>query len=196
MAPVGDKKRKRASEAKFEIVSKKEQESSAPVPHKPEHDQDQEDFEVPVKKSKTVANTTTSDAFSSAVNALLDTHLKAHDRSTPILARSKHISKNLESEKLLQKAKRSILHEKKLRLTMNHQTNVLAEGNESLLKEKKLKKIAQRGTIKLFNAIAKAQTVGQDPSAVSVRGVKAKKDIINELSKDVFLDMVQQEASK
>lgn len=186
--------RKRKREAQFEIVSKTEKPATVEKTVNFE-DNDNDESISKLKKSKQTpaGGQTTSDAFSSAVNALLDTHLKAHDRSTPILARSKHISKNLESEKLVQKAKRSILHEKKVRLVSNHKTDILEPGNvnESITLERKLKKIAQRGTIKLFNAIAQTQTVSIDPS---LSGPKGRSNLINDLSKDKFLDMVQQQA--
>lgn len=183
--------RKRKRDAQFEIVTKEEQ--GPAIVKKSEAEVDLDDDSIPTLKKTKQTNTTTSDAFSSAVNALLDTHLKAHDRSTPILARSKHISKNLESEKLLQKAKRSILHEKKQRLVSNHKTDILEIGNanESISFERKLKKIAQRGTIKLFNAIAQTQTISIDNGS---SGPKGRSNLINELSKDKFLDMVQEQA--
>lgn len=186
--------RKRKREENFEVVSAKATEESHAKTVEKTVDEDNDDDISKIKRTKQTSNqATTSEAFSSAVNALLDTHLKAHDRSTPILARSKQISKNLESEKLLAKAKRSILHEKKQRLVANHKTDVLEVGNasESLAHERKLKKIAQKGAIKLFNAISKTQTVTVDPTT---SGPKGRTQLLNDLSKDKFLDMVQQQA--
>ena len=105
-----------------------------------------------------------SESFSKAMNALLDTHLKAHDRVDPIFARSKGQIKKFEDEKLEQKAKKLLLAKKRAKMNTGRRMNLIpdsAEGEtaqEVLQREKSLKKVARRGVVKLFNAILAAQT--------------------------------------
>ncbi|GMM29593.1 Rrp15 protein [Martiniozyma asiatica (nom. inval.)] len=163
---------------------------------------DENDIPIPKKQSK--KSTTSSDAFSSAMNALLGTHLKAHDRSAPILARSKQIGKKIESDKLEQKAKRVLLAQKRAKLTSSHKSNLLPTNDEDarsvLEHERKLKKVAQKGVIKLFNAImmTQAQTTQElgNIQSSGVLGNTKKKELVNEISKDKFLDLVQQAGKK
>lgn len=159
-------------------------------------DDDDDDIPVPQKKQK-VSKKEEIEKFSNAMNALLDTHLKAYDRKDPILARSKKELKTFENEKLEEKAKRMLLAEKKKRLTANRVKDLLptddSKAREVLEKEKKLKKIAQKGVIKLFNAILMTQTATeQDISKESGIGSNKKKELVNEISKEKFLSLVQQ----
>lgn len=159
-------------------------------------DDDDDDIPVPQKKQK-VSKKEETEKFSNAMNALLDTHLKAYDRKDPILARSKKELKTFENEKLEEKAKRMLLAEKKKRLTANRVKDLLptddGKAREVLEKEKKLKKIAQKGVIKLFNAILMTQTATeQDISRESGIGSNKRKELVNEISKEKFLSLVQQ----
>lgn len=162
-----------------------------------DEDEDDDDIPVPQKKQK-VSKKQETEQFSNAINALLDTHLKAYDRKDPILARSKKELKTFENDKLEEKAKKLLLAEKKKRLTANRVKDLLptddSTARQVLEKEKKLKKIAQKGVIKLFNAILMTQTeTEQDISKESgLIGNAKKKELVNEISKEKFLSLVQQ----
>ncbi|AWU75863.1 uncharacterized protein C5L36_0B10990 [Pichia kudriavzevii] len=145
------------------------------------------------KKSKTEE----TDNFANAMNALLDTRLKAYDRKDPILVRSKKELKKFDDEKLEQKAKRLLLNEKKKKLTANRNKELLPTDDRTarqvLDHEKKLKKTAQRGVIKLFNAILMTQSSTENDinREKGILGQSKKKELVNEISKEKFLDLVQ-----
>ncbi|QPG75120.1 hypothetical protein FOA43_002463 [Brettanomyces nanus] len=141
------------------------------------------------------------------MNALLDTHLKAHDRKDPILAKSKGQFKKLESDKLEVKAKKLLLAKKKKLLNKNRKKDLIPSGEdgeaakEALTKERKLRKVAQRGVIKLFNAILVSQTQSEATSRAlnNSRGYVSsskKQEAVAEVSKERFLDMVQAAGKK
>ncbi|KAK7205318.1 Rrp15p-domain-containing protein [Myxozyma melibiosi] len=107
-------------------------------------------------------------AFSTAMTAILGSHLKAHDRSDPVLVRSKKAAKEIEDAKLEAKAKRALRMEKKGLLDKERVKDVISglrEGEatdpdavqKNTEREKKLKKTAKRGVVKLFNTVIEAQ---------------------------------------
>lgn len=140
-----------------------------------------------------------TESFSNAMDALLNSHLKAHDRSDPILVRQKKkIIKKLNDEKLDAKAKRLLKMERKELMEKGRQKDLLpqSEVNARLIleHEKKLKKTAQRGVIKLFNAILNTQIQTDQ----LIDGIEEKRDykndkknVASEISKETFLDMVK-----
>lgn len=166
-----------------------------------EAEEDDDDIPAVQKKQKTSAKKE-AEAFSNAMNALLDTRLKAYDRRDPILARSKKELKKFEDVKLEQKAKRLLLAEKKKKLTANRNKDLLpkndATARQVLQHEKQLKKTAQRGVIKLFNAILMTQTSTESDMSheTGLVGQSKKKELVNEISKEKFLDLVQQVGKK
>lgn len=174
-----------------------EDESNDSESEEEEEENDDDDIPVLHKKHKKSKNEDT-EKFSSAMNALLDTHLKAYDRKDPILIRSKKELKKFDDDKLEQKAKRLLLNEKKKKLTANRVKDLLPKDDLNARKilqhEKILKKTAQRGVIKLFNAILMTQTNTQSDlnNETGYLGVNKKKELINEISKEKFLDLVQQ----
>lgn len=158
-------------------------------------DSGSDDIPKPLKKAK-VSKKEESEKFANAMNALLDTRLKAYDRKDPILARSKRELKKFEDDKLEQKAKRLLLAEKKKKLTANRVKDLLPTdetiARQVLQHERQLKKTAQRGVIKLFNAILMTQTSTEaDMNNESGLGQTKKKELVNELSKEKFLSLVQ-----
>ncbi|GME87816.1 hypothetical protein B5S28_g2155 [[Candida] boidinii] len=172
-----------------------EDSSAAEVSSDEEEDDEDADENLPRLKKRKVNDSADSESFSKAVNALLGTRLKAYDRKDPILARSKKQLKAAESEKLELKAKRLILAEKKQRLTASRNKNLLptddANARVIIEQEKKYKKIAQRGVIKLFNAILMTQTETTNASKEKIIGETKKTELMTELSKEKFLDLIQ-----
>ncbi|SCU94869.1 LAME_0F09692g1_1 [Lachancea meyersii CBS 8951] len=167
--------------------------------------EDDEDDDFPrKKKAKLSKHNDGSSGFSTAINAILGSHLKAHDRKDPIMARKKNASKKLESDKLEAKAKRAMLAEKKKLLnksrtkdiipTISAETDSGAEIREVLEKERRLRKIAQKGVVKLFNAILSTQVKTERDGAEKLSDIKnrtEKKDMLTDLSKEKFLDLVK-----
>ncbi|OUM54951.1 hypothetical protein BVG19_g4411 [[Candida] boidinii] len=172
-----------------------EDSSAVEVSSEEEGEDEDADENLPRLKKRKVNDSADSESFSKAVNALLGTRLKAYDRKVPILARSKKQLKAAESEKLELKAKRLILAEKKQRLTASRNKNLLptddANARVIIEQEKKYKKIAQRGVIKLFNAILMTQTETTNASKEKVIGETKKTELMTELSKEKFLDLIQ-----
>ena len=164
-----------------------------------ESDSDNDDIPQPLKKPK-LSIKKESENFSNAMNALLDTHLKAYDRKDPILVRSKKDLKKFDDDKLEQKAKRILLNEKKKKLTANRIKNLLptneSNARQVLQHEKNLRKTAQRGVIKLFNAILMTQTNTQFDinNENGLIGNQKKKQLLNEISKENFLSLVKNSA--
>lgn len=78
--------------------------------------------------------------------------------------------------------------------------NVTAEAESGteirdvLEKERRLRKIAQKGVVKLFNAILSTQVKTERDGAERLADVKnraEKKELLAELSKEKFLDLVK-----
>ncbi|CAI5759017.1 unnamed protein product [Candida verbasci] len=141
-----------------------------------------------------------SESFANAFNSIINSKLKAYDRKDPILARNKVTLKKLESEKLENKAKRALLAEKKQLQDKYRIKQLLPVASSSenpneirqiLEKEKNLKKIAQKGVVKLFNAVLSTQ-IKTSASVGDVKlGSKSKEELLTEVSKDKFLDLIQ-----
>ncbi|CAI4853096.1 BBM_1a_G0056210.mRNA.1.CDS.1 [Saccharomyces cerevisiae] len=164
----------------------------------------EEDDDFPrKKKSKNSKHDDGSTGFSAAVNAILSSHLKAYDRKDPIMARNKKVLKQSESEKLEYKAKKALLAEKKKLLGKARKTDIIpiASGEDRsenirkvLEKETALRKIAQKGAVKLFNAILATQVKTEKEVSENLSGIKnkeEKKELITEVSKEKFLDLVK-----
>ncbi|KAH9200246.1 Rrp15p-domain-containing protein [Zygosaccharomyces rouxii] len=145
-----------------------------------------------------------SAGFSSAMSAILSSHLKAYDRDDPIMARNKKILKKSDSDKLERQAKRALLVEKKKKLNKVRRKDVIPkvtddsgektgeEIRDVLEKEARLKKIARKGAVKLFNAILSTQVnTERDSKTVTGFGQQEKKQRLVDLSKEKFLDMVK-----
>lgn len=132
------------------------------------------------------------EAFGRAFNAILSSKVKAHDRDNPILIRNKNKVKSLESSKLESKAKRAITADKKALEQKDRVKNILEprDGKDTaqlLEHERKLKKIAQRGVVRLFNAVLASQNVkGSEGVAIT-----KKEEHMTEMSKEKFLDLIR-----
>ncbi|KAM9920567.1 hypothetical protein OXX59_007125 [Metschnikowia pulcherrima] len=155
---------------------------------------DDESFPLKKKKKNTDDGRGT---FANAFNAIIGSKLKAHDRNDPILVRNKSTLKKLESDKLDAKAKRVMLSEKREMQDKLRVTNLLPAAHdtenarEMIEKEKRLKKVAQKGVVKLFNAVLATQVrTNQDLDQENV-GSSKKQELLNELTKSKFLDLVK-----
>ncbi|KAK9466062.1 Rrp15p-domain-containing protein [Lipomyces arxii] len=111
---------------------------------------------------------TDPEAFSSAMTAILTSHLKAHDRADPVLVRSKKTAKEIDDAKLEAKARRELRKDKLKMLDKERIRDVITgvrDGEtpdadavqKNTAHEKLLKKTAKRGVVKLFNTVIEAQ---------------------------------------
>ncbi|CCH60326.1 hypothetical protein TBLA_0C05300 [Henningerozyma blattae CBS 6284] len=170
-----------------------------------EEQQESEGDDFPRKKKpKMNKHSDGSIDFSSAVGAILGSHLKAYDRKDPIMARNKKVLQQNEADKLEWKARKAIVAEKKKMLSKSRKKDIIPiasdenqtgeEVRKLLEKEAKLRKVAQKGAVKLFNAILSTQVKTDKEVSTSlgdIRNAKERKQLITEISKEKFLDLVK-----
>lgn len=159
-------------------------------------DSDSSDSTLPKLKKK--KNTDDGlESFANAVLAIVGSRLKAYDRKDPIFARNKVSIQKLESDKLEAKAKRALACEKKQDSDKFRITNLLPmAGDEDqvrkvLEKERGMKKVAQKGVVRLFNAVLSTQVRTFEAISKEKVGYNKKEELMNEISKEKFLDLVQ-----
>lgn len=148
-------------------------------------------------------------AFASSLTKILSTKLSATKRADPVLSRSvaaQKASKDAIDSALEAKARRHIRAEKKAAFEKGRVKDVLVatkspvtgetEGStaEILETERRLKKVAQRGVVKLFNAVRAAQVKAagaeREMRRGGVVGAARKGERITEMSKKGFLDLI------
>jgi fusion and transport protein UGO1 len=143
------------------------------------------------------------EAFATSISKILNTKLTSTKRSEPILSRSKsaqEANKTLADQKLTHKANKQILAEKKAVQEKGRVKDVLGLNDPSVstaattAKEKDLRRTAQKGVIKLFNAVRAAQVKGEQAEREArekgVVGMGKREEQVKELSKQGFLDMI------
>ena len=119
----------------------------------------------------------------------------------PLLVRSKEamqLSNAKSNENLECNAKAKLRAEKNEELERGRVKDVLGlsagVSGEVAEEEKKLRKIAQRGVIKLFNAVRAAQVRGEEAAREERRkgtvGTANREAKVNEMSKQGFLDLI------
>ncbi|KAF2172785.1 hypothetical protein M409DRAFT_62480 [Zasmidium cellare ATCC 36951] len=142
-------------------------------------------------------------AFATSISKILDTKLSTAKRQDPVLSRSKSAAdanKSLADSKLEQKARAQIRAEKKQALEKGRIKDVLGlqtpnvDTGAIMEQEKRLKKTAQRGVVRLFNAVraaqVKAEEAMKDARAQGVVGMQKREEKVNEMSKQGFLDLI------
>ena len=153
--------------------------------------------------------------FASSISAILSSKLSTQKRSDPVLSRSataQEANASIANSRLEAKAKRKMKEDKREALEKGRVRDVLlgtdrpqaatngddgnqAEGQKDLSvgelqeQERRLRKTAQRGVVKLFNAVRAAQVKAEEARAKG--GSQARKEErVGEMSKQGFLDMV------
>ncbi|KAI4242510.1 MAG: hypothetical protein LQ352_007225 [Teloschistes flavicans] len=168
------------------------------------------------KSSKSKRNDPT--AFATSISSILSSKLPTAKRSDPVLARSasaQEANTAIREAQLEKRARAQIRAEKKRAAEKGRVKDVLlgvAVGEEDgvgkgkndekeegraarvMEEEKRLKKTAQRGVVKLFNAVRMAQVRGEEARKEAVRkgivGEKRRKEAVGEMSKKGFLELV------
>jgi hypothetical protein len=118
-----------------------------------------------------------------------------------VLSRSREAaetSKEVADERLEKKARAKIRADRKDDLERGRVKDVLGLtsglAGETAEEEKRLRKIAQRGVIKLFNAVRAAQVKGEEAAREARKqgtvGVVNREEKVNEMSKQGFLDLI------
>ncbi|KAL9607901.1 MAG: hypothetical protein Q9167_007239 [Letrouitia subvulpina] len=151
------------------------------------------------------------EAFSASISSILNSKLSTQKRADPILSRSATAAlanSEIQESKLEAKVRQKLKAEKKELLDKGRVKDVLlgsdatgagvGEGlgagmsaGEIMEEEKKLKKIAQRGVVKLFNAVREAQVKAEEARKQDrIIGVKRREEMVGEMSKKGFLDYI------
>lgn len=140
-------------------------------------------------------------AFSTSISKILSTKLSTAARADPVLSRSKNAvqaSTELANERLEQRARAKLRAEKREEQDRGRVRDVLGiergQAGETAEEEKRLRKIAQRGVVKLFNAVRAAQVRGEEAAREEQKkgtiGMEERKKAANEVSKQSFLDLI------
>ncbi|KAF1924999.1 Rrp15p-domain-containing protein [Didymella exigua CBS 183.55] len=165
-------------------------------------DSDSDASETSTAAARKVKKRNDPDAFATSISRILNTKLTSTKRSEPILSRSKDAqtaNRELADSKLNEKARRQILAEKRALREKGRVKDVLGLQDTVstaavTAKEKELRRTAQKGVIKLFNAVRAAQVKGemaeQQAREGNVVGIAKREDKVKEMSKQGFLDMI------
>jgi len=152
------------------------------------------------------------EAFATSMSKILGSKLATSKRNDPVLSRSVNAiqaSKEITDLALEKKAKHKLRSDKKEALDKGRVKDVLGASTafdaasrkldgptvqETMELEKRLRKTAQRGVVKLFNAVRAAQIKGEE-AAREVRnkgivGAGRREERVNEMSKKGFLDLI------
>ncbi|KAJ5280242.1 hypothetical protein N7478_005614 [Penicillium angulare] len=158
-------------------------------------------------KRRAVSKRNDPTAFSTSISKILATKLTSAARADPVMSRSRAASDKVNevaNEKLDNAARAKMRAEKKEELDRGRVRDVM--GIERGLAgpvaedEKRLRKMAQRGVVKLFNAVRAAQVRGEE----AVKGERTKGTVglgerekaVNEVSKQGFLELINGKKGK
>lgn len=155
-----------------------------------------ENDEFPLDESDDEAAPAGNSKFDDAMTAILGSKIKAHDRDNPVLIRNKRMAKEIEEAKLDAKARRQLRVEKLQSQDKSRVKNIIPrdpdEAGRALQQEKRYKKTAQRGVVRLMNALQASQTAASSTMAkTNSIGVDKKTQEVTTASKDSFLDMIR-----
>lgn len=143
------------------------------------------------------------DVFATSMSKILSSKLSTQKRSDPVLSRSKtaeEASKSISESRLEMKARHKLREEKRLLLDKGRIRDVLGlqstdiSTEQIIEREKGLKKTAQRGVVKLFNAVRAAQLRGEEEMRRAKRegvvGMANREERVSEMSKKGFLEFI------
>ncbi|RAL01987.1 rRNA-processing protein RRP15 [Aspergillus ibericus CBS 121593] len=165
------------------------------------------DTSTPATDRRAVSKRNDPSAFSTSIAKILSTKLPTSVRDDPVLSRSKEAaqkSTDIAEEKLDRQARAKLRAEKKEELERGRIRDVmgLQRGQAGAVaeEEKRLRKIAQRGVVKLFNAVRAAQVRGEEAAKAERKkgtiGIGEREKAVNEVSKQGFLDLISGKKGK
>ncbi|KAF7550858.1 hypothetical protein G7Z17_g5448 [Cylindrodendrum hubeiense] len=168
---------------------------------------DEFDEDGPSRKKKSKRND--PNAFATSLSKILNTKLATSKRSDPVLARSAaahEASKAAVDTALEAKARKQLKEHKKRAMEKGRVKDVLVATavdtageletttSEIMVTERRLRKVAQRGVVKLFNAVRAAQVKAVETEQTTrksgVIGMNRREEKVNEMSKKGFLDLI------
>ncbi|KAK4137767.1 Rrp15p-domain-containing protein [Trichocladium antarcticum] len=159
-------------------------------------------------------------AFATSISKMLASKLPVSKRADPIVARSTFAaerSRQAVDAQLEAKARKRLREQKRLAMekgrvrdvlvasttrTLNVATGEIEEvpdegagsTGQLMAAERRLRKVAQRGVVKLFNAVRAAQVKASEAERAArkegIVGVKRKEEKVNEMSRKGFLDLI------
>lgn len=158
-------------------------------------------------KHRSVPKRNDPSAFSTSISKILSTKLPSSARADPVLSRSRtaaQTTSDFANEKLDKQARAKLRAEKKeeldrgrIRDVMGIQRGLAGPVAED---EKRLRKMAQRGVVKLFNAVRAAQVRGEeaakDERKKGTIGMGEREKAVNEVSKQGFLELINGKKGK
>lgn len=205
--PVGKLAKKQASAPKAHDPDPSDEEEESEDEEGSDMDDYGSDDEDQDRKSKSKRND--PNAFATSLNKILSTKLSTSKRSDPVLARSAaahEASKAAVDSALEAKAKKQLRDEKRramekgrvkdvLIATTNETTGELEVSTGEIMEtERRLRKVAQRGVVKLFNAVRAAQVQAAEAEKATkkggVIGMSQREEKVNQMSKKGFLDLI------
>jgi hypothetical protein len=166
-----------------------------------DEEDDAEDAPEATGKRKPTSKRNDPEAFSTSISKILSTKLSQSARRDPVLLRSKdavETSAAVANEKLEQRARAKLRADRKEDLEKGRVKDVLGlssgHAGEIAEEEKRLRKIAQRGVVKLFNAVraaqVKAEQAAKEERKKGTIGMAHREEKVNEISKQGFLDLI------
>ena len=185
-------------------------------------DGEDEDANTTTASRQTKSKRNDPGAFASSLSKILSTKLSTSKRADPLLARSAaahDASRQAQDAALETKARRRMREQKRAAMEKGRVRDVLvasaegAGGEEStggdgsagppreptttaelVQAERRLRKVAQRGVVKLFNAVRTAQVKAAEAErttrSAGVTGVKRREEKVTEMSRKGFLDLI------
>ena len=171
--------------------------------HENDSDSDSDDSisKMNTKHDRGVPKRNDPAAFSTSISKILTTKLPASARSDPVLSRSKSaadVRSEFANEKLDKLARAKLRAEKREELDRGRVRDVMGiergHAGQVTEEEKRFRKIAQRGVVKLFNAVRTAQVRGEEAARSERRkgtiGIDERTKSANEISKQGFLELI------
>ena len=157
--------------------------------------------------SRTVPKRNDPSAFSTSISKILSTKLPTSARADPVLSRSKGASQtttDFADEKLDRQARAKLRAEKKEELDRGRIRDVMGiergQAGPVAEEEKRLRKVGQRGVVKLFNAVRAAQVRGEEAVKQERKkgtiGMGEREKAANEVSKQGFLELISGKQGK
>ncbi|KAJ5360205.1 hypothetical protein N7517_009396 [Penicillium concentricum] len=146
-------------------------------------------------------------AFSTSISKILSTKLPTSARADPVLSRSSYAAKLVNEaadEKLDNAARAKMRAEKKEEMDRGRIRDVMGIkrgiAGPVAEEEKRVRKMAQRGVVKLFNAVRAAQVRGEeaakDERKKGTIGMGEREKAANEVSKQGFLELINGKKGK
>ncbi|KAG8669688.1 pre-60S ribosomal particles component [Fusarium poae] len=172
-------------------------------------DDDDEDVDGANSDKRKKSKRNDPNAFATSLSKILSTKLSTSKRSDPVLARSAaaHEASKAAVDNALESKARKQLREQKRRAfekgrvkdvlvaSTNDTTGELEVSTSEIMEtERRLRKVAQRGVVKLFNAVRAAQVKAVEAEKGTrkegVIGMKKREEKVNEMSKKGFLELI------